>query len=151
SGRAREGFPAEGGEGRAREGFPGQGEGGRAALRGAARLLSQSGGGGRLLDEGSRGGALAPDRRGGDRGEGHLLPSPGRQLRLARGSRPLPGRLEKGRAFRRHRHARGWMMEIKRVPKPWGHELWWAQTEHYVGKILFVKAGHKLSLQYHER
>lgn len=43
------------------------------------------------------------------------------------------------------------MMEIKRVPKPWGHELWWAQTEHYVGKILFVKAGHKLSLQYHER
>lgn len=42
-------------------------------------------------------------------------------------------------------------MEIKRVPKPWGHELWWAHTEHYVGKILFVKAGHKLSFQYHEQ
>ena len=38
-----------------------------------------------------------------------------------------------------------------RVEKPWGHELWWAQTERYVGKLLHVKAGHKLSLQYHER
>jgi len=37
----------------------------------------------------------------------------------------------------------------KRVEKPWGHELWWAQTERYVGKLLHVKAGHKLSLQYH--
>lgn len=41
-------------------------------------------------------------------------------------------------------------MGIKRVPKPWGHEIWWAHTDRYVGKILFVKAGHKLSLQYHE-
>jgi mannose-6-phosphate isomerase len=40
-------------------------------------------------------------------------------------------------------------MEIKRVEKPWGHELWWAQTNQYVGKLLHVKAGHKLSLQYH--
>ena len=39
----------------------------------------------------------------------------------------------------------------KRVEKPWGHELWWAQTDRYVGKLLHVKAGHKLSLQYHER
>ncbi len=39
----------------------------------------------------------------------------------------------------------------KRVEKPWGHELWWAQTERYVGKLLHVKAGHKLSLQYHEK
>ena len=37
----------------------------------------------------------------------------------------------------------------KRVEKPWGHELWWAQTDRYVGKILHVKAGHRLSLQYH--
>lgn len=43
------------------------------------------------------------------------------------------------------------MMQLKRVPKPWGHEIWWAHTEKYVGKILFVKAGHKLSLQYHEK
>jgi mannose-6-phosphate isomerase-like protein (cupin superfamily) len=39
----------------------------------------------------------------------------------------------------------------RRVDKPWGHELWWAQTDRYVGKVLHVKAGHKLSLQYHER
>jgi mannose-6-phosphate isomerase len=39
----------------------------------------------------------------------------------------------------------------KRVEKPWGHELWWAQTDRYVGKLLHVKAGHQLSLQYHER
>ena len=36
------------------------------------------------------------------------------------------------------------------VPKPWGYELWWAWTEDYVGKILFVAKGHKLSVQYHE-
>lgn len=38
-----------------------------------------------------------------------------------------------------------------RVDKPWGHELIWANTDQYVGKILHVKAGHALSLQYHER
>ena len=37
----------------------------------------------------------------------------------------------------------------KRVEKPWGHELWWAQTDRYVGKLLHVKAGQQLSLQYH--
>jgi mannose-6-phosphate isomerase-like protein (cupin superfamily) len=35
------------------------------------------------------------------------------------------------------------------VPKPWGHELIWAHTERYVGKILHVRAGEALSLQYH--
>jgi mannose-1-phosphate guanylyltransferase len=35
------------------------------------------------------------------------------------------------------------------VEKPWGREIWWAQTEQYVGKILEVKAGQALSLQYH--
>src|SRR5688500_13736758 len=39
----------------------------------------------------------------------------------------------------------------RRVEKPWGHELIWAHTDRYVGKILHVKAGHALSLQYHER
>jgi mannose-6-phosphate isomerase-like protein (cupin superfamily) len=39
----------------------------------------------------------------------------------------------------------------KRVEKPWGHELIWAHTDRYLGKILHVKAGHALSLQYHER
>jgi mannose-6-phosphate isomerase len=38
-----------------------------------------------------------------------------------------------------------------RVEKPWGYELIWALTDRYVGKILHVKAGHVLSLQYHNR
>jgi mannose-6-phosphate isomerase-like protein (cupin superfamily) len=36
-----------------------------------------------------------------------------------------------------------------RVEKPWGYEFVWARTDRYVGKILHVKAGHVLSLQYH--
>lgn len=36
-----------------------------------------------------------------------------------------------------------------RVDKPWGYELVWARSDRYVGKILHVKAGHVLSLQYH--
>ena len=35
------------------------------------------------------------------------------------------------------------------VPKPWGHETIWARTDRYVGKILHVRKGHALSLQYH--
>jgi mannose-6-phosphate isomerase-like protein (cupin superfamily) len=38
---------------------------------------------------------------------------------------------------------------IERVEKPWGHELIWARTRDYVGKILHVKKGQRLSLQYH--
>ena len=38
---------------------------------------------------------------------------------------------------------------MTKVDKPWGHELIWAHTERYVGKILFVRAGEALSLQYH--
>jgi mannose-6-phosphate isomerase len=37
----------------------------------------------------------------------------------------------------------------KRVDKPWGHEVWWAQTDHYAGKLLVVTAGNKLSVQLH--
>lgn len=40
---------------------------------------------------------------------------------------------------------------VQRVEKPWGHELIWASTDRYVGKVLHVKAGEALSLQYHER
>jgi oxalate decarboxylase/phosphoglucose isomerase-like protein (cupin superfamily) len=36
-----------------------------------------------------------------------------------------------------------------RVEKPWGYELRWAVTDRYLGKVLHVKAGHALSLQYH--
>lgn len=42
-------------------------------------------------------------------------------------------------------------MQTRRVDKPWGYELIWAETERYVGKLLHVEAGHALSLQYHER
>jgi mannose-6-phosphate isomerase len=42
-----------------------------------------------------------------------------------------------------------WRFEPRRVDKPWGWELIWADAEEYVGKILFVRAGHSLSLQYH--
>ena len=39
----------------------------------------------------------------------------------------------------------------RRVEKPWGYEVIWAETELYVGKILHVRAGEALSLQYHEK
>jgi len=39
--------------------------------------------------------------------------------------------------------------EPRRVEKPWGWELIWAETERYVGKVLFVRAGEALSLQFH--
>jgi mannose-6-phosphate isomerase len=39
--------------------------------------------------------------------------------------------------------------EPRKVEKPWGWELIWAVAEGYVGKILFVRAGHSLSLQFH--
>lgn len=42
-------------------------------------------------------------------------------------------------------------MQATRVEKPWGYELIWARTDRYIGKILHVRAGHALSLQYHER
>jgi mannose-6-phosphate isomerase len=38
-----------------------------------------------------------------------------------------------------------------RVEKPWGYELHWAKTDRYVGKLIHVKKGHALSLQYHNR
>ena len=38
----------------------------------------------------------------------------------------------------------------RKVEKPWGWELVWAEAGDYVGKLLFVRAGESLSLQYHE-
>ena len=38
----------------------------------------------------------------------------------------------------------------RRVEKPWGHELIWAHTDRYVGKVLVIEAGKRLSLQRHE-
>jgi len=42
-----------------------------------------------------------------------------------------------------------WAFEVKKVEKPWGHELIWALSDTYCGKVLFVKAGAALSLQFH--
>ena len=42
-----------------------------------------------------------------------------------------------------------WAFEPRRVEKPWGWELIWAHADTYVGKVLFVRAGHSLSLQFH--
>ena len=39
----------------------------------------------------------------------------------------------------------------QRVEKPWGHEIIWARTGDYVGKMLFIRKGHRLSLQYHNQ
>ncbi len=40
---------------------------------------------------------------------------------------------------------------MKIVPKPWGEERWLAHTDRYAGKILILKKGHRLSLQYHRK
>lgn len=42
-------------------------------------------------------------------------------------------------------------MKIQIKLKPWGKEIWFAHTDKYAGKILCVKKGHRLSLQYHEK
>ena len=39
---------------------------------------------------------------------------------------------------------------MRRVEKPWGFEIIWAETDDYVGKLLHINAGHRLSKQYHE-
>ena len=44
-----------------------------------------------------------------------------------------------------------WAFEPRRVDKPWGYELIWAATDDYVGKLLFVRAGESLSLQFHRQ
>lgn len=48
-----------------------------------------------------------------------------------------------------HTGAAGCADEPRVVVKPWGEELWWAQTSSYVGKRILVRSGHSLSLQYH--
>jgi mannose-6-phosphate isomerase len=42
-------------------------------------------------------------------------------------------------------------VEPERVEKPWGYELIWALTDRYCGKLLFVRAGEQLSLQFHRK
>jgi mannose-6-phosphate isomerase-like protein (cupin superfamily) len=40
-------------------------------------------------------------------------------------------------------------VDVKRVDKPWGYELVYASTDHYSGKVIFIRAGEQLSLQFH--
>ena len=42
-----------------------------------------------------------------------------------------------------------WAFVPRKVEKPWGYELIWAETGRYVGKVLFIRAGESLSLQFH--
>ena len=44
-----------------------------------------------------------------------------------------------------------WAFEARRIEKPWGWELLWAHADRYVGKVLFVRAGESLSLQFHRQ
>ncbi len=43
------------------------------------------------------------------------------------------------------------MVSIQKIDKPWGYELIWAKTDRYVGKILVIHKGHRLSFQYHQK
>ncbi len=40
---------------------------------------------------------------------------------------------------------------MKRVDKPWGYEVIWANSDRIAGKMLYIKKGHRLSLQYHTK
>ena len=42
-------------------------------------------------------------------------------------------------------------VKVVKVPKPWGHETIWAQSDRYVGKVLHINAGQELSVQYHNK
>jgi mannose-6-phosphate isomerase len=40
----------------------------------------------------------------------------------------------------------------KKIEKPWGYEIHWVpENLPYMGKVLHIKKGHRLSLQYHDK
>lgn len=43
------------------------------------------------------------------------------------------------------------LVKQKKINKPWGHEIIWSHCNKFVGKILYINKGHKLSRQYHEQ
>lgn len=47
--------------------------------------------------------------------------------------------------------SRSGRVEVVIVDKPWGHERIWARSDRYVGKVLHIRAGQELSLQYHNK
>lgn len=40
---------------------------------------------------------------------------------------------------------------MKEVMKPWGKEIWFVDNEHYLGKLIVVQKGGRLSKQYHQK
>lgn len=40
---------------------------------------------------------------------------------------------------------------MKKVDKPWGYEVIWANSDRIAGKMLYIRKGHRLSLQYHNK
>jgi mannose-6-phosphate isomerase-like protein (cupin superfamily) len=42
-------------------------------------------------------------------------------------------------------------VDVKRVEKPWGYELIYATTDRYCGKLIFIRSGEQLSLQFHKK
>ena len=41
--------------------------------------------------------------------------------------------------------------KAERVHKPWGHEIIFARAKTYVGKLLVIEKGRRLSLQFHRK
>lgn len=39
----------------------------------------------------------------------------------------------------------------KKISKPWGYEILFAETKDYAGKLIYVKKGETLSYQYHQK
>ena len=40
---------------------------------------------------------------------------------------------------------------VKKIDKPWGYELHWVPEDMpYMGKVLHINKGHRLSLQIHD-
>ncbi|HEX5581643.1 MAG TPA: cupin domain-containing protein [Gemmatimonadaceae bacterium] len=74
---------------------------------------------------------------------GHAQSVQGQPVQGTAGESPVPGESETRPTSGRR--------EVRVVPKPWGHETIWAHTDRYVGKILHIRAGEALSVQYHER
>jgi mannose-6-phosphate isomerase len=50
-----------------------------------------------------------------------------------------------------HEGLEAYAFDVERIEKPWGYELIWARTGHYCGKLLFIREGEQLSLQFHKR
>lgn len=88
--------------------------------------------------------------------EGNVVGKPGRSIvraaPYARRATLSRDKIERViRASSKEERKMGHRQDVRRVDKPWGHEIIWAHTDRYVGKVLFIKAGERLSLQYHQK